>query len=326
MLFSKCRKDPPIHKSFPGWKVYTAREMGLPYDDITVIVIDRLSNVWLYGGVYLVKYDNSTFRVIPPPASHPTAFICNCGVGKGDYIWFGSSDAGLYKMNIFDNSLQLFTQSNSGLPSNVVFDLAADTASNILWIATSGGLVFFDGNNWQVFDQFNSPMTATESKAITIDAYGSKWFTVKRHPLSPNDTSAYVKFDDQNNAWSLFNTSNSPFPIYGAWDAVVDNDNGVWFSGVGLDRYFQGDWIKYNSTNVPGFPNDQVQWLAKDNKGKIWITTAHNGLMTFYNGQWEHLTTENSGLPTDTISSLAIKQNGEVWIGTIHGVAVFDNH
>jgi len=326
LLFIHCRKDSPVpKKKYPGWTVYDTHNSGLTTNGTGGIIMDRLSNVWTTSGTDLIKFDGITWERISPPSNDLLAFVAGgfSGIGMGDYIWFCGHD-GLYKMNIFDHNFQVYTQFNSGLPSNVCSFLAADTINNILWIGTANGLARFNGINWQVFNNTNSPMTANEVHGLAIDKNGKIWMTIKRWPLSTTDTSAYVMFDEQNSIWNVFNTTNAQFHIAGAWDIQVDNNNSIWFTGIDIDQYSQGNWVHYNSTNTPKIPDDQVTHMAMDNEGKIWMATLYSGIVTYENGLWEYLTTENSGLPSYKINYISARSDGEIWISTADGgIAVY---
>ena len=49
---------------------------------------------------------------------------------------------------------KVFNSSNSGLPSNIIYDVKFD--GSIAKIATDGGYVEYDGINWTVFNTSNS--------------------------------------------------------------------------------------------------------------------------------------------------------------------------
>ncbi len=57
--------------------------------------------------------------------------------------------------------LQHFDSEN-GLPNNGVRQFALDTLTQFLWIATEGGLVRYDGNNFKTFNHKTYPSTLTE--------------------------------------------------------------------------------------------------------------------------------------------------------------------
>ncbi|MBI3511196.1 MAG: hypothetical protein HY064_11070 [Bacteroidetes bacterium] len=327
LFLSECRRDPPVHKDWPGWKYFNSANAPLDKYGVENIIVDRLSNEWVFTGGYIAKYSDGEWQKIDPPALEPDAFLIYAkGVSMGNYIWFGNANHGLYRINIFDNSIQLFDQSNSGIIASVTgTEIAADTLNSVLWISTAAGMVRYDGTNWQVYDMANSPVTSDQFDGVGIDNSGNKWFSAKENPSVSGDSTSYIKYNEITGQWSIYNTATCGFNVYHAWDIVADDDNGIWFSNEYADRYYQGSWTRYSSTNVQGFPNDLTKWMIKDRKGRIWITSSQNGVMVFDHGSWSHLTSQNSGLLTDTINSIAIMKNGEIWVGTNEGISVYDN-
>ena len=69
----------------------------------------------------------------------------------------------------------VYDTANSGLPSDLVRDLAIDEQGNI-WMGTrGGGLANFDGVNWTVYNTANSGLPDDLIVALAIDEQGNKW-------------------------------------------------------------------------------------------------------------------------------------------------------
>ena len=64
---------------------------------------------------------------------------------------------------------------NSGLPNNSVYSIAFEETGTT-WIGTGGGgLVKFDGRNWEVFDHSNSELPKDFVYTVTVDSDNIKW-------------------------------------------------------------------------------------------------------------------------------------------------------
>lgn len=69
---------------------------------------------------------------------------------------------------------QVYTTSNSGLPSNGIASIAFDT-NNVKWIGTDNGLAKFDGINWTVYDTSNSQILRYNIVSLAIDMFNVLW-------------------------------------------------------------------------------------------------------------------------------------------------------
>lgn len=127
-------------------------------------------------------------------------------------------------------------------------------------------------------------------------------------------------------AYTIYNTSNSPLPDN--WvNAVIRDDTGNhWIATEGglakLDT--AGNWTVFTPANS-GIPDYYVRSLYADDSGNIWVGTYLGGLAKFDGTDWTIYNTSNSGLPFDYVRSIAIDINDTLWIGTAGGgVAKWD--
>jgi ligand-binding sensor domain-containing protein len=98
----------------------------------------------------------------------------------------------------------------------------------------------------------------------------------------------------------------------------------------GVVRFDGVNWTVYNQENS-GLPNDDVQDIAIDSQGKIWIATSgtiydNTGGVAMFNGMnWTVYTQENSGLPDNGVTALDFDIEGNLWVATASGgIARFD--
>ena len=84
------------------------------------------------------------------------------------------------------------------------------------------------------------------------------------------------------------------------------------------------EWIVYNTDNS-GLPHLDVEALAIDEQGNIWIGTYGGGAAKFDGENWTVYNTGNSGLPGNGLhKGLAFDTQRNIWIGTERGLAKFD--
>ena len=74
-------------------------------------------------------------------------------------------------------------------------------------------------------------------------------------------------------------------------------------------------WYTYTNSNTNGkLPDNNVDCLATDANGNIWIGTYFSGLVKFDGTNWTNYTTSNSSLKDKTIVDVAVDKQGNVWV------------
>src|SRR5208283_3031898 len=86
-------------------------------------------------------------------------------------------------------------------------------------------------------------------------------------------------------------------------------DGSVWLgTPYGLNKWNRGQITTYH-TRSSGLPDDGVQSLFQDNRGRIWVST-HRGLVYFENGRFLSLNEAVGGF----MHSVAGDSAGNLWI------------
>ncbi len=143
-------------------------------------------------------------------------------------------------------------------------------------------------------------------------------------------TDGLFKLDKDTGKKTFYNKNNSKFPEYAVTSIVKDTINSKGSLWVGLkskhDSYkclanFDGNkWTVYDETNS-GIPNVQINTLAIDSKGNIWIGTNGQGLIKFKGTILKEYKTSNSELPSNYIYVLKFDLDGNLLVGTNHKLA-----
>lgn len=124
-------------------------------------------------------------------------------------------------------------------------------------------------------------------------------------------------------AWTFFNTANSPLPENSVRCIASKPNGAVWIgTDYGLASYDGGVWTVYNTMNS-GIPDNSIRSLLIDGN-TIWIGTFTGGLARFDGTAWIIYNTTNSFIPDDFVRSLARDTAGNIWVGTIGGLGLFD--
>lgn len=126
------------------------------------------------------------------------------------------------------------------------------------------------------------------------------------------------------NAWTIYNTSNSPLP-FNAVNCISFDQNGVKWIGTefGLASYDNAAWTIYNTSNS-GLPDNAIRCVAIDSMNNKWVGTYLGGLAKYDGTNWTIFNSLNTILPDNFIKSLAFDTLGYLWVGTVSGLAVYD--
>jgi ligand-binding sensor domain-containing protein len=216
----------------------------------------------------------------------------------------------------FDGTTWTFyNTSNSGLPSDLVYEIAIDHDGN-KWFGTLLGIAMFDGVNWIVYDTSNSGLPVNVGD-IAIDPEGNKWFA----------TIGVTMFDGAN--WLNYNTGNSGLPSDHVTCIAFDDNGNKWFGtyDAGLARFDGTNWTVYNTTNS-GLVSDRITSISTDNYGNLWaIVFQNNGVAMFDGSNWTIYNSANSPLPSDDVDCMVIDTYGNKWFGFYYyGAVVFNEN
>ncbi len=168
-------------------------------------------------------------------------------------------------------------------------DIEYNPRDNRIYVGSfSRGLTVYDGENFDIYNYTNSPISnapgdAIENNRITgleFDEEGTLW-------MANNNANTPILSMDSEGAWKTFPVGGTKALI----QVAIDEADNKWFTTFndGLVVFDEGD----------DFGNDA------DNRIR-------------------YITSTNSQLPSNGTNCLALDKEGEVWVGTTQGVIVFD--
>lgn len=228
----------------------------------------------------------------------------------------------------------------SGLPQNTVHSIV-QTRDGYLWLATEGGLVRFDGMNFQVFDAQNTPgLKSNDILSLAVGRDGALWIGTADGiaRLHNSKFSAFTTADGlpSNSIWSLCQTRSGTLVALTAGGlarytgarfetlpgeassvgAIAEGAHGVFWMATanGLQELFQGRPVK-----APRFSDRSIQALYADRSGRLWIGTA-DGLSVYENGRIRTYR-KKDGLPGNRIAAIYQDREGVIWVSTDGGIA-----
>lgn len=217
---------------------------------------------------------------------------------------------------VFENgSAKPFTTGDK-LTSNFV-DAFANAPDRKLWLGTDNGIQVLDpadpAGAWQTFRSNETPeMGGNWAGGIAFGPDGSAWLA-----MTNGSASRY-----QNGKWTAFKD------IYSFDVVTVDVQGRAWFGddGKGVIVLNPDGSQAMTLTIADGLPGDNVQALATDLSGRVWIGTD-KGLAKYEEGALEVVFgKDGTQLPNPYIRALALDANGSLLIGTFTGVARYDSN
>lgn len=310
---------------------------GLSGSVVDQIVQTQDGFLWLViNGINLARFDGKSFHLFDKPLAWSLAVAPN-----GD-LWVGTLQD---LRHIPASSLNQFTITEStsyhpgpGKESDIVF--LRFTRNGVLWVATSGGLFRYDG------DQFvpvgprvltRNIDEAPDGNLLVINKDGFmelKGSEVVPHPKLAaqlgvkDDKIFHVLKDRRGNIW--YCTANGVARETGgriekwgpkgrgALRAYEDAQGTIW---IGKEEGLFRVTATGLELVVPGM---QVRSIYGDRDGNLWVGTNGDGLYRFKDRAVRMFTTED-GLPNDLLMTVIAARDGSVWTGAnCGGLARFD--
>lgn len=174
-----------------------------------------------------------------------------------------------------------------------------------LWLASSDGLIVFDGLSYEVFIKNDS--TSNVVSAITEDPNGNIW-------IGYEDGTIYNKDFGGLTAWN----PEEGLPQAAITGMEFTKGGQFWFSTYGEGIYVFENNRLYNFNSDDGLAGDDIYTIACDDRGFIWAAT--DGGISVCSIVDEKKEVKNiskaDGLPDEIVKVLQKDKHGNIWIGT----------
>lgn len=286
--------------------LYDVVNSDLPFNDVSQVAIDPDGNWWFgysngisrFDGANWTNWDDAqlgltfSYTNLSAIKTAPDGRVAVC-TGQGALL--------------FDNgNWSLLTTTNSGLPSNVVRDMAFGPGGD-MYFATSMGLAVLSGATWTVFNTTSTGLTGfNDCKSVALTSAGVVWATI--------GSNRFARFE--NGAWTSLLPSNIGLSGAGLSGKVItDEQDRVWMSfSKSISVLNDTSWTHYSDSAVgctlqPALVGFR---MAVDGAGQLWTTAC--GLLQFDGQNWME---QNLGNSTLTRNTYVITQDtaGDMWFG-----------
>ncbi len=318
---------------------------GLPSHKVHSVLKASDGRLWLGTTNGLcVREPNGAFRRYGPEdgLSHAVVLSMAEDTESGD-LWLATMQ-GLSRFS--GGKFTTFTQTNSGLPNNVVYGVAV--IDGTVWAATPAGAGAYHirSKTWKIFDQNNADMEEPWCYAIAPGS-GVVYIGVWAGGIVEYDpkTGSFKAYRDPDGDFQFQLTPNSG-PIADITSWVAYQDGILWQATYfGLSRYDTKDatwrtWVQDKTPLVSNFINTvfahgRVAWIATDRgvsvtDGINWdnYIVGENGqgmVRTFRSAQDPQTRTMSTALANGFVLAIWADDH-EAWFATSNGLshALFD--
>lgn len=278
-----------------------------PIEDVE---FDCEGNIW-FGGNPLTQFNGTDWNDITlatPPSAH--VFSITKDTNSCD-LWITFNDGSSSNIGFAKYDGTTFTNYTTPSGSDVFKVLIG--ANGDIWVASSSdGLGHFNGNNWEWFNQNNSPI-ANYVVDIALDQEGRLWATSLNKGVSVYE----------NGTWATFNSANSPVQDIASWLYVDQSDN-IWVSNGGSPLKFDGiNWSPFPVNSGTGY--DGIYCMVQDLSGNLWFGSFYavykydgNNLITY--------NIENSNIGANLAFNIKVDVFNNKWFAHGFGVSVFNEN
>ncbi len=285
------------------------QELNQHVDSYSSIAESPSGDVWLQdqsGFRSIRKYDN--------PGGHAVNSTRGILIDRDGAIWLREYSGGLRRFPLprgaaaqaltrWQDMTDLFA-AKDGMTSDDGQMAIEDREGNV-WIGTVKGLDRFSERNL-----VRLPVPEQRGTAIEAADGGGLWVARRAgkppSPISSIDNDTLV-------------TRGAALRISCVFRA---DDGSIWFGGEkGLLRYIAG---RYESVALPAVSGTEVQAMAQDRTGRLWVSVVHKGVLSLTQGVWADYGNLPT-LPKSTAITLSTDAGGRVWFGyTENRIAIAD--
>lgn len=296
--------------------VFNTNNSGLPSDSISLLAIDAAENWWMIDPVGISRFDGGDAQ---------TWTLVQIGLPIGTQVreMRAAPDSSLYVASdkgvaIFKNGVwSVLNTSNSGLPSNNVWDVAFGPDRKRYFATSGSGLVVQDGSNWTSYTTANTGISSFNNVfSVAITTSGTLWAT---GGFAPATAIRLAKFEA--GVWTGLTSVNIGItPATPLRKLMAGNAGQLYLTTSSTVSILQqGTWTHYRTPEIGCAHYADIIAPVEDGAGRLWVHTACQ-LARFDGQAWRGLSLGLPGPPDGTLfDGIAEGSDGTIWIGTYEG-------
>ena len=280
-------------------------------------------------GLYRWTRGSDKFEAFNPAAKEnyfaSLSVLCMQLSRQKDYLWVGTYDEGLAKVNLKTKARTYYTSGSTdrNLGNQSVYALLEDKKGNI-WIGTNGGGVNVLNPVTNQIKRLELKVGKRKNSANYIrsfyeDKSGKIWIGTIAHGV--------IVYNPQTEKYVAYNKAEHNLGSDAIFSTFGDSKGNIWVGtmggGLSLFNPLQNNFKRY--TESQGLANNIVNCILEDKYGYLWLSTD-NGLSRFDSktGQFKNYTS-SSGLQSNEFSIGAGHKlsTGELIFGGLEGFNIF---
>jgi methionine-rich copper-binding protein CopC len=290
------------------------------------LLLSAAGELWIasaYDGVWKQSIDGQwqQYTTVDGLADDWTYNIIEVNGSSGSETWAATYGG----ISVFRNNQWVNYNTANGLPSNRVYKLALD-GNGAVWASTSGGVVKFNGTN---FESIGAPFGSTSvSDKMTGTADGSVWL------VASGKLYRYQPGSDQWNQWNIDDLCPTTFISPFIWEMGTVNGQ-LWMRIRDWDAednpingliVYNGSFISYTNQEIPGLSGlDTTPIIPGNAAGDSAYFACEVGFMAFDSSTWQHkVINMDSSKFCGEIQCLTADSLGRLWAGTDYGFSMHD--
>ncbi|WP_455537964.1 ligand-binding sensor domain-containing protein [Terrisporobacter sp.] len=309
------------------------QKSGLISNTVYTLDEDGQGNIWVGTDLGVQKISKNfkilkTYRSDGKENSIGKSSIYNVYCDdKYGFVWAGSSDDGVFKINIKTNEITGYSNNpkdENSLPANQSGAILRDNNGN-LWIGTSDGLAYYDDkkDNFKVYKNKiydKNSLVYNNIKSLMQDKEGIIWVGTYSG-VSIFDTKSVIKHYKAGPDDDYLLSENMVHGVY------EDSDGYLWVGsktkGISIiDREKQTS-KSINTSNNDIIGTDTINDIT-GYKDLIFIATDSGVLkIDKKSNTMKNYTTEDK-MVNDAVKDIMVDDKGYLWIGTISGLSILN--
>ncbi len=269
---------------------------------------------WMAGNGKLVRYNTglqSTMKEYGPGSGLPMDKITALYEDDKGYLWIGTGNSGLYRMNVEQEVISRYFISQNSL-ENIVN--AIDGAGDIIWMATNNGVFSINFGTGKM-ERFGIGPRIPHNKIndVYVDSEGNAWIATRSNGIvSVNTEMEYSIAAEQ--------------MVVLEFISITEDEYGNLWAATANDGIFQflADTLEHYST-YNGLKSTACYSIVDDRQGNIWI--GHRLGLSKLDLERRIVVTygTESGINGDCQpNASAVTSDGVVLFGTSDGLVQFD--
>ena len=315
------------------WTDYFA-EIPMDYDSVRFwdVTEDAAGNIWFaggydgyycYDGVEFIRYEYPFIEEIESTNNNlqHLAQSRQGAIPRDKYL-------DMLITNSFEETDHLRNVNPEDTRSGSVSSVTIDN-NGYLWLGTSHGAGVYNGVDWYLYNQYNSPIAEYNINNIYADSCGRILIASTFYGLFLYEDGIIEQLDISNPESGLASMH--------IWDVAANHPTSVWIAeGFHILNNGTGGLTEYDNPFWANYSYNEIDtWTVNDilvNDGVVYLATGNiydqGGVLSYDGSGWTYINQFNSNLQHPYADGVAVDSQGNIWMSRFDmisgGVAYYD--